>query len=564
MTTKGKIFFTLVVMAVVGFGAWKWWDKLAGSKVHGGTAGSTTSQSSGSSSGASSAEASPGVTVALAETLGEVSKLAAPATYQPKDNVVEIELSEYAGYAGLIVANGGLAPNENSVFFKKHGFKLKISLSEEESWSALNSGKMAASATTVDVLAVYGRQFQVVVPAQIGFSRGADGVVVRNDIKRINNLKGKILVTAQFTEADFFIRYLAQEAGLGVVNLADLKEKPDPEKLNLVFAADAFAAGDLFLDDVKSGRNQLAGCVTWAPKTTEVADASGGKAHVLTTSKNLLVVSDILIANKGFAQQHPEMVAGLANGLLEGNRMVRDNPTPHLDLIGKAFKWDRDQTKAELAKVHLSNLPENLAFFSGAIDAAGSFGGIYQSAVYAYGNQLIKDPVDSDRFMELKHLKALEQSGAFKDQKVAIAPIRTSAAAAAVEGDPLLSKDIRFLFSPNSANLDLTSQDNLKNLEAIKRLLQVSPGSVILLRGHVDNSLVEKFRQQGGDAYVRQMGLRAIDFSKQRAAEIKRLLIEKHGVDAARLDTVGRGWEEPSGADQEQNRRVEAQWFTLE
>ena len=268
MTTKGKIFFTLVVLAVVGLGAWKWWDKLAANKSRSGAPGTTETQSSGTSAGSSSAEASSGATVALAETLGEVSKLAAPATYQPKDNVVEIELSEYAGYAGLIVANGGLAPNENSVFFKKHGFKLKISLSEEESWSALNSGKMAASATTVDVLAVYGRQFQVVVPAQIGFSRGADGVVVRNDIKRINNLKGKILVTAQFTEADFFIRYLAQEAGLGVVNLADLKEKPDPEKLNLVFAADAFAAGDLFLDDVKSGRNQHAGWVKWAPKTT--------------------------------------------------------------------------------------------------------------------------------------------------------------------------------------------------------------------------------------------------------------------------------------------------------
>ena len=75
---------------------------------------------------------------------------------------------------------------------------------------------MAASATTVDVLAVYGRQFQVVVPVQIGFSRGADGIVVRKDIKRINDLKGKILAASQFTEADFFIRYLAQEAGLGV------------------------------------------------------------------------------------------------------------------------------------------------------------------------------------------------------------------------------------------------------------------------------------------------------------------------------------------------------------
>src|SRR4029077_21285135 len=135
----------------------------------------------------------------------------------------------------------------NSVFFKKHGFKVAIRLSEEESWPALNTGRMAAYATTADVLAIYGKQFQVVVPAQIGFSRGADGVVVRSDIKRINNLKGKILATAQFTEADFFIRYLAQEAGLGIHMLADLNEKPDPDKLNLVFCTDAFAAGDLFL-----------------------------------------------------------------------------------------------------------------------------------------------------------------------------------------------------------------------------------------------------------------------------------------------------------------------------
>jgi NitT/TauT family transport system substrate-binding protein len=243
--------------------------------------------------------------------------------------------------------------------------------------------------------------------------------------------------------------------------------------------------------------------------------------------------------------------------------MVRDHPETNYDVIGKAFKWDRQKTIDELAKVHLSNLPENLAFFSGAIDAAGSFGGIYQSAVYAYGNQLIKDPADSDHFADLQYLKALEQSGAFKEQTIAIAPIRSNNTAP-VETDPLLSKDIRFLFAPNSAALDLNNQDNLKNLEAIKRLLQVSPGSTVLLRGHVDNSMVEEFRRQGGDAFVRQMALKAVDFSKQRAAEIKRLLVERNGVDAGRIDIVGRGWEEPLGSDNDQNRRVEAQWFTLE
>jgi len=552
MTARGKIFLTLLILGVVGFGAWKWWGTFAPSGGGGAKAGASPAKSGGDTA-----------TAGLVETQTEIPQLATPGTYLPKDNIVDVELSEYAGYAGLIVANGGLEPGENSVFFKKHGFKVRIKLSEEESWSALNSGKMAASATTVDVLAVYGKQFQVVVPAQIGFSRGADGVVVRSEIKRINALKGKVLATAQFTEADFFIRYLAQEAGLNIRTLASLSEPPDAESLNLVFCEDAFAAGDFFLRDLKEGGNRLAGCVTWAPKTTEVAAQSGGKAHILTTSMNLLVVADILVLNKGFAQQQTNMVAGLVHGLLEGNRLVRDNAAAHLDVIAKAFKWERAQAQAELAKVHLSNLPENLAFFSGSIDSAGSFGGIYQASVYSYGSQFVKDPVDGDRFLDLQHLKTLERSGAFSAQQIAIKPIRASAAAA-VEGDPVLTKDIRFKFEANSATLDQAREENLKNLDVIKKMLQVSPGSVVLLRGHVDNTKVEEFRKTGGEAYVRTMALRAIELSKNRANEIKRLLVERHKIEAARVDVVGRGWEEALGTDSEKNRRVEVQWFMLE
>ena len=125
-------------------------------------------------------------------------------------------------------------------------------------------------------------------------------------------------------------------------------------------------------------------------------------------------------------------------------------------------------------------MAENLAFFSGAIDAAGSFGGIYQSAVYAYGNELIKDPVDAERFAKTAALKALETAGTFAGQQITIAPIKT-ARRRRVEDNPLLSKDIRFLFNPNSDLLDVTNEANLKNLGALKQLLQVSPGSKLVL-----------------------------------------------------------------------------------
>jgi NitT/TauT family transport system substrate-binding protein len=271
----------------------------------------------------------------------------------------------------------------------------------------------------------------------------------------------------------------------------------------------------------------------------------------------------VLIVHRGFAQEQPKIVQGLVQGLLEGNRLMRDKPDQNIDIVARAFKWNRDKAAQELKNVHLSNLPENLAFFSGAIDAAGSFGGIYQSAVLAYGSEVIKDPPDPSRFADTAALQAIDKLGIFKEQKVAIAPIRTSASGS-VEADPLLSKDIRFLFEPNSAALDQANPDNTKNLEAIKRLLQVSPGSTLLLRGHVDNAKVEEFRKQGGDAYVRTQALRAMALSKDRAAEIRKLLIDRYTIDPKRIDIVGRGWEEPAGPNSDLNRRVEVQWFTVE
>jgi NitT/TauT family transport system substrate-binding protein len=551
MTLRGKFVLTVIILGIAGLGTFKWWDKLNP------TARSTQS--------AATSVSAPATTIDEAEFVAPLIAcplLPPPAAYVMKDNTVDLELSEYAGYAGIIVANGGLEPSENSFFYKKHGFKVRIKLSEEESWPALNTGRIAASATTVDVITAYCHNFAVTSPVQIGFSRGADGLVVRKEIRRINDLKGKTLVTSQFTEADFFIRYLTQEAGIGVNLLKSATDRPNPDQVNLLFAADAFAAGDLFLKDLKEGGKLLAGCITWAPKTTEVVDASNGAATLLTTNKNLLIIADILILNKGFAQANPKIVAGLVEGTIEGNRLVRDQPASHLDTIARAFKWSREDTQAELAKVHLSNLPENLAFFSGSIDSAGSFSGIFSSALLAYGS-LIDQPADAERYMDVSFLDALKASGAFAGQQISISPIR-SAAAGALEGDPLLTKDIRFLFEPNSAKLEMSNMENMANLDSIRRLLQVSPGSTILLRGHVDNALVEKFRQQGGDAFVRQMSLKAMELSKNRANEIRRVLVEKLSVSPARLETIGRGWEEPAGPDAEKNRRVEVQWFTVE
>ncbi|MFM2090311.1 MAG: hypothetical protein RLZZ127_800, partial [Planctomycetota bacterium] len=475
-------------------------------------------------------------------------RLAAPAPYIPKDGIVRIDISEYAGYAGLVVANGGLKPNPDSFFAREYGFQVELINDESESWSEVNNGLLGGCATTTDVLAVLGRQFDAVVPAQIGFSRGSDQLIVDRGITSVNQLAGRRIAVEAYNESEFLVRFLAQEAGLKVKPLRDLDAQPAADEVGLVFYADAFTACDAYAHEL-AGARRLSGALGWTPRTEEVVAASGEAAKILVTNRNLLVVADILVLNKGFASANPKMVKGLVHGLLHGNRLVRTDPEAHLAVLKTAWGWTPEQARDELRKVHLANLPENTAFFSGTIDAAGSFGSIYQQAVMAYGPTVIPNPPDAERFRDAAALAELTTENRFPGDVVAIAPIRTSTRGA-LEGEALLSKDIRFFFEPNSATLDASNAANPGFLDTIQGYLKVSPGSVVVLNGHVDGSLKEQFRKDGGDALVRSMALKAMELSKQRAQAVRAALLARHpGIDGARVEAIGRGWEQPAGAN---------------
>ncbi|MEJ1961426.1 MAG: phosphate ABC transporter substrate-binding/OmpA family protein [Gammaproteobacteria bacterium] len=554
----GNILTAIFIIGLLALGGWLVLKNRAAKE-----AGAPVAGAAASATGLPAAVAPDGDAPTPIEPVTGTPVLEAAAPYVPKDKIVAIDISEYAGYGGLIVANGGLEPNPDSFFAKEYGFQVKLTVSESETWSRLNNGQLAATATTADALAVLGRQFEAVVPVQIGYSRGSDMVVVDSGITSVNNLAGRTLAASQFNESEFFIRYLAQEAGVPVRVLRDLDAKPAANELGLVFYEDAFAACDAYSHELAGKAPRLSGCVGWTPRTDEVVEKANGRAKVLVSNRNLLVIADVLTVNKQFAKDNPNIVRGLVHGLLEGNHLLRDSPDQHIGVVAKAFKWSDEKARSELGRVHLSNLPENRAFFGGTIDVAGSFGGIFQSSVLAYGS-IIRNPTDAQRFADTAALEELQKKGLYADQRIAIAPIRT-AKQGSLENDPLLKKDIRFFFQPNSAALDNNAKENVEFLDTIKRFLQVSPGSTVLLRGHVDNGRIEEFRKSGGEELVRSMALQAMELSRQRATAVRDALLARHKeLETARIETVGRGWEEPSSPQSDQNRRVEVQWFTIE
>ena len=185
--------------------------------------------------------------------------------------------------------------------------------------------------------------------------------------------KNVLFIVIAVAASEFFIRYLAGEAGVAVRVLRDLDARPGPNELGLVFYEDAFVACDAYAHELQRSAQRLNGCVGWTPRTDEVVEQSGGKAKVLVSNRNLLVIADVLAVNRGFAKAHPEMVRGLVHGLLEGNRRLRDEQARHIGVVAQAFGWSEADARDELSRVHLANLPENRAFFAGTIDSAGSF-----------------------------------------------------------------------------------------------------------------------------------------------------------------------------------------------
>src|SRR5690242_11489890 len=116
LTGLGKLISVVLVLGLVGLGAWIVLKR----------GGTQPAQNQGAGAGGTpAAVAGPGRVkldpADLTDTKTSVGRLPPPVAYVPAKGaggaeVIDVELSKYAGYAGMIAANGGLAANPDSYF----------------------------------------------------------------------------------------------------------------------------------------------------------------------------------------------------------------------------------------------------------------------------------------------------------------------------------------------------------------------------------------------------------------------------------------------------------------
>src|SRR5438270_4810729 len=394
MTTRGKIVLTILLLGIVGFGMYRWWDKIAPKAKS-----DHISLNVDEIKKAVQAAKTPPADIPLlagtnAATLIERSSIPAVTGVSDyakgtKDGklIIEFPINVWPGWAPIIVANAGLDPSDQSVFAKKYGFYVRLSIVDDpvKARDLFASGQSHVLWGTLDMIALFAPELVKdsrtvpVVCQQIDFSAGGDGVVARGEIRSINDFrasgaKKKKVVLAQNSPSHYLIMSLLIDAGI------------DPGDIDFKWAGDAPSAAKIFVQD-----SSFDAFVGWSPDIYVVTDKVKGTRLVVTTGTANHLIADVWAVRNDFYRDHPEIVSGLVQGIFDGVDSVRKDPANAARALAAAFKLPEEDCKNMVGKdggvsegdAHLTNYRENAKFFLDPFNPA-NFEVVWNSASTIY------------------------------------------------------------------------------------------------------------------------------------------------------------------------------------
>lgn len=224
-------------------------------------------------------------------------------------DTVSMVTSTWFGYGPVFVA-------QEKGFFGDLNVEVKVIDDVPARYAAFQSGEFDVMSSTIDGAAIESTQGIdgkiFMIPAD---SRGADGIIAKENIKNVADLKGKKVAFARGVASHFLLYTVLKDAGL---TLADVQSTilDDPG-----MAAQAFMSG------------QVDAAVTWEPYITQV----GGKGHVLVTTKNMPEsISDVLWGSQKF-MSNPANVQKFIIGWQKAIQFTQANPAEANAIMAKGF-----------------------------------------------------------------------------------------------------------------------------------------------------------------------------------------------------------------------------------
>lgn len=493
--------------------------------------------------------------------------------YKPmQDNTVKFALNVWAGWAPIVLANEGFKAGK--IWKQPDGkeFKVELVLIDDPVQMRDNytAGDVHIGWGTLDMLPLFvdsfvdrsgnpvDSRYMPRVYQQVDWSNGGDGIVARDTIKTVADLRGKKIALAQNSPSHYFLLNMLVGGGL------------QPGEVEMVFTPTAFEAAAAF-NDKKQG---IDAAVSWAPDIYKLAEVKGNRLLVTTGTANKLI-ADVWFARADFAKDHPGICEALVRGIFDGMTDLKkeDNKKKVAELMAAGYGIPPADALGMLGDAHSTNWAENYQFFVNQNNPT-NFARVWNQAYYLYRSisQIRNQPVPFDQVMDFSIIAKLGAEEKYKSQTdeytVQFVPKSTTEVRGAEE---ILTNTVVIHFYPNSFDVykKITKDEDGKSVEVlydpkvdyiveeIGKLAGQFGNARIIIEGHTDSSNQGKVP----DSLVKELSL-------GRANAVKEAVVKKFNLDANKFNVEGFGWSQPADpsdpTNHAKNRRVEVKVYTPE
>src|SRR3989440_930546 len=488
-------------------------------------------------------------------------------TYKPMaDRTMRFAINVWAGWSPIIFANNGFKPAKVWKTSGGKDFKVELVLIDDPiaMRDAYAAGNLHVRWGTLDMVPLFLeglRKDSRVMPRvyqQVDWSNGGDGIVVRDAIKTMADLRGKTIVLAQNSPSHFFVLNALINAGV------------QPAEVEFKFTQDAFQAAAAFNAD-----KRLAGVVSWAPDIYNLEKVKGNHMLVTTSTANKLI-ADVWFARADFANDNPEVMEGLARGIFDAMQDLKaqDARQKVAKLMATGYSIPESDALGMLGDAHSTNYAENREFFLNQNNPT-NFERTWTTAYFLYKKiGAVTDQTSFDQVMDFTVVQKLGSDAKYASQKNEYDVHFAPASAGSIQGEKneILTKTIVIHFFPNSwdltkkvtRNVDGKEVEELYDpnvtfvVEEVGKLAGQFGAARIVIEGHADGSM----KGQVPKNLVQELSL-------NRANAVKEALVRKFpSLQPNQFASAGMGWDRPfDPADPEnsaKNRRVEIKVYPAE
>ena len=260
-----------------------------------------------------------------------------------QETKVAIGISGWTGFAPLTLA-------KEAGIFKKHGLDVTIKkIPQKDRHLVIASGDIQCAATTVETWVVWNANGVATTQIfQLDKSFGADGMVVKPNITKISDLKGKsVAADAPGTAPYFGLAWMLKKNGLSIKDVKVVNLSPQA-------AANAMIAGTDGVD----------AAMTYEPYLGAVrAKPEAGK--IIATTLDYPMVMDTFGCTPKFLAENPKAAKGLADAYFDAVEMIKAEPKKSFEIMGADVKQSGEQFEKSQAYLRWQDRAANQKFFAG-------------------------------------------------------------------------------------------------------------------------------------------------------------------------------------------------------